>query len=154
MTVTLARIDANDQRLAHLMQLYIYEWSALIRVPIGDDALFRYDFVELAQDHEKRIPFLFLMPPASPVGFGLIVHETGLATVEEFFIIAGARRHGLGLAAAQALFATRPGPWTLTVRSENPAALKFWRRVAPGADEQVAVGADGMIRTRLRFTVR
>jgi predicted acetyltransferase len=155
MTVTLARIVADDQRLARLMQLYIHEWSALIPVPIGDDALFRYDFLELARDHEKRIPFLFCAPPGSaPVGFGLVMHETGVSTVEEFFVIAGARRRGVGLAATQSLFATHPGPWTFTVRSENPSALSFWRQVAPGADEQVELGADGIVRTRFRFTVR
>jgi len=45
--------------------------------------------------------------------------------------------------------ATRPGPWTLTVRPENPAALAFWRAAWPDAVEVLEPGADGITRTRL-----
>ena len=52
---------------------------------------------------------------------------------------------------ARALFAAHPGAWTWTVRPENPAALAFWRRVAPTATVTPEPGDDGIVRTRMRL---
>jgi len=86
----------------------------------------------------------------TPLGFALAMrHDPTTWAVEELFIVAGARRHGIGARAVHGLFALHPGAWTLTVRPENPAALAFWRAAAPGATEHVELGADGVVRTRL-----
>jgi predicted acetyltransferase len=116
--------------------------------------LFVYDELPLyVRGESTRLAVLFVDADGDTLlGFALAVHLSPCWRVEEFFIIARARRKGIGTQAAEALFAARPGRWTLTVRPENPAGLTFWRRVAVGAEEQVEVGEDdGVVRTRLSF---
>ncbi|MGO8995894.1 MAG: GNAT family N-acetyltransferase [Polyangiaceae bacterium] len=145
--ITVTWVEPDDVRLGRLMQLYLHEWSAILphRVRIGSDALFRLD-----SDLTQLRAALFVDEEALPAGFALIGRDdTGLAHVEEFFVVLGTRRRGVGTAAARALFQAEPRPWTLTVRPENRSALHFWRRAMPGSVEQVEVGEDGVARTRL-----
>jgi len=151
--LALIQVDADEPRLGRLLQLYLHEWSAVVPTRIGDDALFRYDELALYRGEETCAAFLFLDEgDGRPLGFGLAMRDAGRCwSVEEFFVIAGARRRGIGTRAAQLLLAARPGPWTLTVRPENPGALAFWKRVVPGAGVATEHGEDGATRTRLSF---
>ena len=154
MGTILLRVDCEDVRLARLLQLYIHEFSAVLPIPIGGDALFTYDELPLyTRDASERVAYLFVDGDTrGPLGFALASFEAPSWHVEEFFVIAGARGRGIGAQAAAALFADRPGHWTLTVRPENPGALKFWRAAAGAAEEHVEVGErDGVRRTRLSF---
>jgi predicted acetyltransferase len=153
--VALVQVDFDDVRLGRLLQLYIHEWSNRVPASMGEDALFAYPDLPCYRDQDSHAAFLIVDPQDGrrPVGFALAMRdETTCWHVEEFFVIAGVRRGGIGCAAARALFATRSGRWTLTVRPENPAALAFWRRVAPDAEERLEVGRDGVSRTRFSFT--
>jgi predicted acetyltransferase len=151
--VALIPVDVDDQRLGRLLQLYIHEWSGLIAVSIREDALYVYEDLPLYRDRDARAAFLFVdADTATPLGFALASRDpTACWHVEEFFVIAGARRRGVGRQAAEVLFAARPGRWTLTVRPESPGALNFWRRMGRVVDERVEVGADGVTRTRLSY---
>jgi predicted acetyltransferase len=153
--VALVQVDAADMRLGRLLQLYIHEWSGMIPISIRADALYTYDELVDYCDRNARAAFLFMdSDNATPVGFAMAMRDpSDCWHVEEFFVLAGARRRGVGRIAAEALFAARPGRWTLTVRPENPGALRFWRAVSRGADESVEVGEDGVSRTRLSFAV-
>ncbi len=147
--IALVQVGPDDVRLDRLLQLYIFEWSARVAVPIGPDA--RYPYPELSDyaDRDDHAAYL-VVDGDRPVGFALAARD-GAAVwhVEEFFVIHGARRRGVGADAARQLLASRPGRWTWTVRPENPEALAFWERVAPAAERTVEVGADGIARTRL-----
>jgi predicted acetyltransferase len=149
--IALAQIDADDARLGRLLQLYMHEWSEFVPSTIGPDALYTYDELASYRDCEAGAAYLFLDGDL-PLGFALIAPFTsGGWGVEEFFVVAGARRRSVGRDAAAALFATRPGRWTLTIRPENLRARTFWRSILPDADECVEVGDDGVGRTRLSF---
>jgi predicted acetyltransferase len=151
--VSLVPCDADDVRLDRLLQLYMHEWSALIPIALGADARYVYADLPAWADRARHAAYLFVDDDV-PIGFALIAADDDRVWhVEEYFVVAGARRRGAGAALAARLFATRPGGWTFTVRPENPAALRFWRRAAPGAVETVELGADGVARTRLRFVV-
>lgn len=146
----LVQVDGDDARLGRLLQLYIHEWSAKLPVPIGADALFAYPGLAAYGDREAHRAFLFV--DGAPLGFALLARdESGAWSVAEYFVVAGARKRGIGAAAARRIFAELPGPWTFTVRPENPEGLAFWRRIVPGAAERVEVGADGLARTRFSF---
>jgi len=146
----MVQVDCDDARLGRLLQLYIHEWSGRLPVPIGADALFAYPGLAAHRDREAHRAYLFV--DGVPLGFALIVRdEAGRWNVEELFVVAGARKRGVGAAAARRIFAALPGRWTFTVRPENPEGLAFWRRVVPGADQRVEVGADGVARTRFSF---
>jgi predicted acetyltransferase len=58
--------------------------------------------------------------------------------MSEFFVVRGARRQGLGRAAAAELFALYPGRWEIPFQEENAAAARFWRRVAAEVGESVS----------------
>jgi predicted acetyltransferase len=151
--VTLAKVDADDLRLGRLMQHYIHGWSRWLPIPIGQDALFVYEELPRYRDQVGHAALLILDDDGrAPIGFALARQdELERWHVEEFFVIYGARRRGVGMLAARALFALHPGAWTLTVRPENPTALPFWRRVAPGAEERIEIGDDGIPRTRFSW---
>src|SRR5262249_10579047 len=134
-----------------LVQLYVHEWSALLPHEIGADGLYECDWIAGYRDLEARGVYLFV-DGERPGGFGLVSRFPGGGWAGGgFFVGAGARPRGVGRAAAAALFATRPGPWTLTVRPENPRARAFWSAILPDAGVAVEVGADGVARTRLSF---
>ena len=146
----LARVSHDDLRLERLLQLYMHEWSALVATPIDSEA--RYTYRELAAwtDRERHAAYLFV--DEVPVGFALVARDVAETWhVEELFVIAGVRRRGVGAVAVRALFAAHRGPWSWTVRPENPAALAFWRRVAPDARVSAEHGDDGIMRTRMRL---
>ena len=154
MSPRLVRVDCHDVRLTRLLQLYIHEFSAILPIPIGPDALFQYpDLPHYTCEAMEHVAYLFVDSDAlTPLGFALIDFDAPSWQVKEFFVLAGARGRGLGARAATALFAQHPGPWTLTVRPESPSALAFWRAVATGAEERIEVGErDGIRRTRLSF---
>ena len=148
----LAKVDADDPRLDRLLQLYMHEWSALLPIALTEEARFVYAKLPSYRDVDGHVAYLIL-DDRSPLGFVLARRDEERWHVEEFFVIHGARRRGIGIAAVRALVAVHPGAWTLTVRPESPAALLFWRRAVPGADEWVEVGTDGIHRTRLSWTV-
>lgn len=147
--LALSSVAHDDPRLDRLLQLYMHEWSALVPTAIGADARYTYPRLAAWAAPDDHRAYLFL-DDATPLGFALTARDAaGAWHVEEFFVIAGARRKRVGDAAAAALFATAPGPWTWTVRPDNPAALGFWRQVAPTAIEEAEPGVDGIVRTRM-----
>jgi predicted acetyltransferase len=135
----------DDVRLQRLLQLYLHEWSAILpaAVRLTPEALF-------AVPGFRSDQATLFVHDGVPVGFALTyVDALGVAHIEEFFVVAGLRRRGLGLAAACALFSSPSLSWTLTVRPENSGALRFWRAAMPGAVETLEPGDDGIVRTRL-----
>ncbi|UJR80183.1 hypothetical protein [Sandaracinus amylolyticus] len=149
MDLAIEPVATDDVRLRRLLQLYIHEWSARVPVPIGPDALYAYPGLS------ELDAWLFVR--GAPIGFALTrVDEHGVQHVKEMFVIAGARRGGLGGRAMHAIFAARPGRWTLTVRPENPDGLAFWRRTVVDLEhviEEEETGRDGIVRTRISFVV-
>ncbi|MEU7560482.1 GNAT family N-acetyltransferase [Streptomyces eurythermus] len=50
--------------------------------------------------------------------------------LNSFFVVRGARRRGIGLRAAREVLTRHPGPWEIAYQQDNPAAARFWARVA------------------------
>jgi predicted acetyltransferase len=65
---------------------------------------------------------LVTRPPAFP-------RRTADYRMAEFFVIASARRRGVGASAAALLFSRFSGDWEVLEDENNRAALAFWRRV-------------------------
>jgi predicted acetyltransferase len=80
-------------------------------------------------DHASQ-PFVIL-DSGGRVGFALVTRPSGGTRhrLSEFFIVAAARRRGLGRAAAQLLFSRYGGEWEIVEDEQNRAALGFWRNV-------------------------
>jgi predicted acetyltransferase len=119
--------------LANLMQLYIYDWSELTPLDVGEQGRFA-DYPLAAYWQEAwRHPFL-LRVDGKLAGFALVAGRSrltgaeGVFDVAEFFVMRRYRGKGVGQAAARALFDRFPGPWEVRQRDENAPATAFWRK--------------------------
>jgi predicted acetyltransferase len=85
------------------------------------------------QENAHRAAYVFHIG-VRPVGFALMCGLTSEPRlVTEFFVVRGARRQGVGRAAAQKLLALHPGAWEIPFQERNVVAARFWREVAASA---------------------
>ena len=134
--VTIEVIPASPEQepiLANLLELYTYDFSELLELPLGADGRFGY----------KRLPLYWKEPGrhASLVkrngeraGFVLVKRGSEISGDEnvwdmaEFFIVRGHRRHGIGTEVARRVWERFPGPWEVRVMDVNRSAKEFWGR--------------------------
>lgn len=125
--ITSAAAEERDV-LAALMQLYVYDFSAMLGLDVEDDGRYRGPAVE------GRDAFLVRVD-GKLAGFALIAGtsrltgEEGVRDVAEFFVLRRFRRSGVGETAARSLFDRYPGRWEVRQKRENVGAIAFWRRV-------------------------
>jgi predicted acetyltransferase len=121
--------------LRNLFELYAHDFSEY--VPLELNATGRFDAPidrEWWTDHDRHA--YFVRDGGKLVGFALVrkgsrVSDDGdVMDVAEFFVVRGARRKGIGVKAAHALFAAFPGAWEMRVRRANVPARAFWTRAA------------------------
>jgi predicted acetyltransferase len=81
-------------------------------------------------DDPDRIAYL-VYGPTGPVGFAFVYGLAGdVRRFDQFFVVRSQRRTGVGRTGAEAVVRTRPGRWEVGFQNENPAAARFWRRLA------------------------
>ena len=140
------------------MQLYLHDFSEVLPRAPDRDGTFPYLHLDAYWVDEWRKPFL-MTADGEVAGFALVRTKSvvtgadGITDMAEFFVVRGLRRHGVGRAAAQLLFARFPGTWEIRVIEHYAAARTFWSAVvddaAQGAIERLNwVNDDG-----LRFDV-
>jgi len=152
MDVTLDPIPrAGAPVLGRLFELYAHDFSEFVPLPLKPTGLFDVAPGDIWWTHADHHP-LYIHAGGALAGFALArrgSRTTGAADVmdvAEFFVVRGARRHGVGLQAAHALFGRFPGPWEVRVRQKNAPARGFWTRAvgaftrAPAVPEAVTSG--------------
>jgi len=114
--------------LTALLQLYVYDFSEMLGLDVGDDGRYQTPSVE-GRD-------AFLVRVAGKIaGFALIANRSrltgddGVHDVAEFFVLQRYRRSGVGESAVRQLFDRYPGRWEVRQKTENARAIAFWRRV-------------------------
>jgi predicted acetyltransferase len=121
--------------LRNLFELYVHDFSEYVPIDLQPSGRFDVPVGDQWWAREDHFPF-FIRASGKLGGFALVRRgsrvsaATDVMDVAEFFVLRGARRHGVGSAAAVALFDMFPGAWEIRIRRANPAALKFWVRVA------------------------
>ena len=124
----------NEKPLLDAMaQLYSYDFSEITHRAIGQDGLFpEISCFSAMWTDPSRYPHV-IMVDQEPAGFA-IVQRTGdqAFDMEQFFVLRKFRRSGIGTRAAQDLFSTFPGQWTVGQIAANTAAQAFWRGVISG----------------------
>jgi predicted acetyltransferase len=128
-----ARAEAG--LLGNLLELYLHDLSAAFPViELGPDGRFGYDRLDLYwSEPERRFPFL-IRCDTRVVGFALatrgspVAEDQDVFDVAEFFVIRRVRRSGIGQRAAQLLWETFPGQWTVRASEGNLGAVPFWAR--------------------------
>ena len=150
--------------IAHLMQLYLHDFSEFAAIgtdhgEVDEDGRFPYKWLDSYWREEGRLPFT-IHADGRLAGFALINRWSALGcpldqSVAEFFVLRKYRRSGVGLRAAQLLFARFPGQWEVPVAWYNQPALSFWRKVvaivADGPLEECAGNGERWVGTVLRF---
>ncbi len=124
--------------LANLLELYIYDFSEILPVALGQDGRFGYkglsDYWSLPDHH----PFLITVDDQL-AGFVLVKKSLALCDhangndkqiwdIAECFVVRAHRCSGVGLIAAHQVWCQFPGPWQVRVMDINPAAKPFWQR--------------------------
>lgn len=149
--------------LENLMQLYVHDfseqWSDQARGEVGADGLFEAYPLDPYWREPTHIPLL-VRKGGHLAGFALLdAHSHAGRTVDrnvaEFFILRKHRRGGVGLAAAQAIFARYPGVWEAAITRRNVGALHFWRKAASAYAEvtETDIVSDDWNGPVLRFRV-
>lgn len=132
MTTSETPVPLTDKlRLGAMVRDYVTEMAAY--APDADAHAPNAYFDLYWSEPEFRFPF-WLKVDGGEAGFALVRREpdAGRTQVAEFFVAPPFRRQGIGLAAARRLIARFPGPWKITQREMNSAAIAFWHRVLDG----------------------
>lgn len=134
--VTLVPIERwQAQVLVNLLELYVHDFSEHVPVELKPNGRFDLPLDERWWTSAEHFP-VFLQHAGALAGFALVRRGSRVTSaldvmdVAEFFVVRGARRRGVGRAAAHALFARFPGPWEIRVRRTAVAARSFWLQVA------------------------
>lgn len=124
---------ADRARLEALFELYVYDFSPMLGLDVGEDGRFAVPpSVASYWSEPRKHPFLIRVS-GKLAGFAL-VHEgsrlSGDASVRdmsEFLVLRRYRRLGVGEKAARALFDRFRGSWEVRERRENDGGIAFWR---------------------------
>ena len=130
----IAAESRHEPVVRRLLELYQHDFSEFDDNDVDDHGEYGYD----------RLPDYWTDPARHPLLFRVDGRWAGFALVRlgapndmaEFFVMRKYRRHGIGLAAARAVFARFPGAWQVRQLETNPAATAFWRRAIPAPFEQ------------------
>ena len=130
----ISALPSQETTLRHLIDLYAYDFSALLGLDVADDG--RFAFRDLAPFWTDDWRHAFLVRVGDRLaGFALVEDRSrldgtaGVHDMAEFFILRKYRREGVGERAARLLFQRFPGRWEVRQRPENREATAFWRRV-------------------------
>jgi predicted acetyltransferase len=124
----------DEQRLAALFELYIYDFSETVEIDVGDDGRFRPPPLATWFSDPRRHAFLIRVDERL-AGFALVQERSRLSgdeavcDVAELFVMRRYRRRGVGGQVAATLFDRFRGRWEVRQKAENPRATAFWRRV-------------------------
>jgi nucleoside triphosphatase len=128
----IAAEPSDQQVLANLLQLYLYDLSEFDAAQPGLDGRYGYSYLESYWTEPGRHPFLVRVK-GQTAGFVLVCTVSAgadpLHSVAEFFVLRSYRRRGVGRAVAQRIFERFPGRWQVKQHAANLPAQAFWRRV-------------------------
>ena len=133
-----ARSTAEDREwIRSVYREYVSELSASKtgRFPVlGEWDAREHEFLAGWFADSSAHPFV-IVSAGQRAGFALVARPPAFPRTDvqyrmaEFFVVAGARRRGIGAGAAWLLFNRFAGDWEVLEDEQNRAALLFWRRV-------------------------
>ena len=134
--VSIARVqEKNRQTLDSIAAAYFAE-------TLPDGPLYFPAALDRYWVEEGRHPYLIYLGD-QPIGFALIWnHHDGTHELAEFTIQQEYRHKGIGTEAAQLIFNTLGGDWTLGVTAGAPGGMTFWEKCLAACDDacEIVVG--------------
>jgi predicted acetyltransferase len=123
-----AATPTDHELLGRLWQLYRHDLSEFRDSRPDAAGLFKTErLASYLGDHEV----LVVRVGEVPAGFVFVrASREREWTLGEFFLLRHYRRSGLGRRTALDVLRGRPGRWEIAFQEENPAAARFWRRIA------------------------
>jgi predicted acetyltransferase len=131
--VIVAAGPEQEPVFAALMQLYVYDFSELLKLEIAEDGRFPFDRHRAYWTDARYQPFL-IRTNGHLAGFVVVdgvsrLTEEPLWDMSQFFVLRKHRTAGIGARAAAAAFHAFPGRWEVRVEARNTPAQTFWRKV-------------------------
>ena len=153
-----ARIARPEDHLAlrHLWLLFRHDMSRFSATLPFADGTFRSERLDAALRPDPGWRTWILTAGVHPIGFALVrAADQPVRVLNSFFLVAGARRAGLGLRFARTVVSDDPGEWAVAYQERNRAAAGFWERATAGFERSWSetVGAGGDVDTWISFTV-
>ena len=125
----------DEPALRRLWLIFRHDMSAYSRALPRPDGSYRSEWLELALTTPAWSAWL-LTAGEHPIGFALTrAMDEPVRVLNSFFLVAPARRGGLGLAFARTVLAATPGPWAVAYQDANLPAARFWPAVAASFDD-------------------
>lgn len=131
MQITLSS-DPDKQVVAHLLQLYLHDFSIIDGMDVDETGCYPYPFLDCYWQEPGRYPFVIRVDD-DLAGF-VLVHRLSYLhpvfdghAIAEFFVLRKYRRMGVGCAAALLVFDRLPGVWEVASAALNIPAHAFWR---------------------------
>src|SRR5260221_2696184 len=129
---------SDEPKLSRLTQLYAYDFSELLGLDVGDDALFHMGGTLSRRWSEQWGHVFWCRVNAQLAGFAILDEGSRLTgdpdvmDVGEFFVMRRYRRMGIGSMCAARAFDLFPRRWEVRQRPSNAAATLFWRKAIHG----------------------
>lgn len=140
----IVRVEEEQREiLAHLIELYEYDFSEYEDSDVNSYGLYGYSYLDYYWTEENRHPYFIkvngkLAGFVMVCGFCYVSQDSDTLFMSEFFVMKKYRRQGIGKKAAIEVLKKHPGKWELTVHPNNPTSHKFWKSViADVADKHV-----------------
>jgi predicted acetyltransferase len=134
----LVRRAVPDDRpvLERLWPLFRHDLSRFTGALPRPDGTFRSERLEAALTESGWAAFLATQDD-SPVGFAVVRSlDQEPFVLNSFFVVAGARRAGVGSELAHHVVTTFPARWEVAFQEANTTGVQFWRKMAASHDPQ------------------
>jgi predicted acetyltransferase len=131
------RATADDRAvLERLWLIFRHEMSTFTRALPNADGSYRSERLHLALTDPSWSAWL-LTAGEHPVGLAVArALDRPVHVLNSFFVVAPARRRGVGSSFARAVVDAHPGTWTVAFQDANTAAARFWPALAAGLDRE------------------
>lgn len=142
MSVEIVKVEEEQREiLAHLIELYEYDFSEYENSDVNSYGLYGYSYLDYYWTEEKRYAYFIkvdgkLAGFVMVCGFCYVSQDNDTLFMSEFFVMKKYRKQGIGKKVAMEVLKMHPGKWELTVHPNNPISHKFWESVI----KQASVG--------------
>lgn len=133
--VEIERVKEEQREiLAHLIELYEYDFSEYENSDVNSYGLYGYSYLDYYWTEKNRYAY-FIKVDGKLAGFAMVCgycyvsKDKETLFMAEFFVMKKYRKQGIGKYTAKEVLKKHPGKWELTVHPNNQISYRFWKGV-------------------------